>query len=144
MLLGTLTRKGAFMSDQALKLIPKGGYGLETIFDIVQHKYAGGGHPGAGGYIEVLEIKNPPGGRHGIIIHEENSDRGHMFSEWQTLEGALSAFDKYWGDAGLAYLFLPKLPLFIRRVICGNRTPWFYAKSEESIVGDLVSTQGKL
>lgn len=65
-----------------------GGYGQYSRFNIKQHKYAGGG-PGEGGgwgYIEVLEIQNPPNEKLGIVINERTSRDGGTFTEWDTLE----------------------------------------------------------
>lgn len=114
------------------KGVNHGGYGTETRFDITQHKYAGGGNSSCGGYIEVLEIKEPPDGRHGIIIHEWNTTMGHSFSEWKTLQDAIDAFNSFWGwNPRTIKVGLSKLHGFIRYVECGNRKPWFYAKNED-------------
>lgn len=117
-----------------------GGYGMSTRYDVTQHKYAGGGYgPGCGGYIEVLEIKNPPDGRWGIVINEYlNGDE--VFTEWETLEQAIAAWEKYWSSSrteGLA-----SLPGFKRRVVCGRMVPWFYAIGDERLIGDYAFPEG--
>jgi hypothetical protein len=124
--------------------IEHGGYGKYTRYDIVQHNYAGGG-PGEGGgwgYIEVLEIKNPPDGRWGIVVNESSSnDRCSAFSEWETLKDARAAFKKHWGSSNTAEEF-PKLQGFKRRVACGRLTPWFYAIGDEQLIGDYAFPEG--
>lgn len=123
--------------------IAHGGYGQYTRYDVVQHDYAGGG-PGDGGgwgYIEVLEIKNPPDGRWGIVINEHTSHKGGMFTEWETLDHAHAAFKKFWCSDSTEEKF-PKLTGFKRRVTCGELTPWFYAIGDEQLIGDYAFPEG--
>lgn len=124
--------------------VAHGGYGRYTRYDITQHKYAGGGHPGFGGFIEVLEIKNPPENRQGIVIydfHESNGSCESFFTEWETLESALEAFEKCWGSRD-AEKKLAALPGFKRSVTCGVLSPWFYAIGEEVLLGDYAFPDG--
>ena len=119
-------------------LVAHGGYGQHTRYDVVQHDYAGGGT----GFIEVLEIKNPPDGRQGVVIYESPGDsRGDAFTEWETIENARAAFARFWGrdDTGEEF---PKLPGFRRRVACGRLVPWFYAIGKELLVGDYAFPDG--
>lgn len=118
-----------------------GFYGRDTRYKIVQHKYAGGGSPGGGGYIEVLEIKNPPDGRWGIVINEHNSRFGTVFTEWETFKQALKVFEECWCVRDTAEK-MPKLFGFKRRVICGALTPWFYAIGDEQLIGDYTFPEG--
>lgn len=111
--------------------IEHGGYGRYTRYDITQHKYAGGGS----GYIEVLEIKNPPDGRFGIVINECPGYKDSVFTEWETLADACAAFEQFWGSSRTEVEF-PKLPGFKRSVTCGALTPWFYAIGNELLIGD--------
>ena len=123
--------------------IAHGGYGRYTRYDVTQHDYAGGG-PGEGGgwgYIEVLEIKNPPDGRRGIVINECQSHSGSTFTEWETIENARAAFAKSWSLRDAAEKF-PTLPGFKRRVVCGALTPWFYAIGDEHLIGDYAFPEG--
>lgn len=123
--------------------VAHGGYGRYTRYDITQHKYAGGGYPGCGGYIEVLEIKNPPDERWGIIINEDSSPKSKRcsFTEWETLKNALDAFSDYWCSNQTETKFA-KLPGFKRRVTCGALTPWFYAIGNEELIGDYAFPEG--
>jgi len=121
--------------------VAHGGYGNYTRYDIVQHDYAGGGSPGGGGYIEILEIENPPDGRWGIVIHEYTSYKGSVFTEWETVENARAAYARCWGSHDAAEGF-PKLPGFKRRVVCGALTPWFYAVGTEQLHGDYTFPKG--
>lgn len=123
--------------------ISHGSYGKYTRYNVTQHDYAGGG-PGEGGgwsYIEVLEIKDPPDGRWGIVINESTSHHGSGFTEWETLEDARIAFSKYWGDHHSVEKFA-KLKGFKRSVACGALTPWFYAIGDEQLIGDYTFPDG--
>lgn len=121
--------------------IGHGGYGRYTRYDIQQHEYAGGGHGGCGGYIEVLEIKNPPNKRCGAVIYEYNSGQDHIhssFTEWKTIKNAITAFEK---SRSFPDKF-SELDGFIRRVNCGLLTPWFYAIGEQQLVGNYALPEG--
>lgn len=118
-----------------------GAYGRYTRYDIQQHKYAGGGHGGCGGYIEVLEIKDSPDKRCNAVIYEYNSGQGHIrssFTEWNTIKNAITAFEK---SRSFPDKF-SELDGFIRRVNCGLLTPWFYAIGEQQLVGDYALPEG--
>lgn len=106
------------------------GHGYSR-YDIVQHKYAGGGS----GYIRVLEIRNPPDGRWGFVIEMFDGWAGTMFTEWDTIEQACVAYEAYWGTRDLQEK-LPTLEGFRRQVNCGVLTPWFLAIGNEQLVGD--------
>lgn len=117
--------------------VGQGGYGRHTRFDIKQLEYAGGGHPGCGGFIEVLEIKNPIDDKCAIILHEYQTQEYSVmcyFTEWDCVHNALDAFKKKW--EGLSSDNFPSLPGFRRRVECGRLTPWFYAIGDQEIIGD--------
>jgi hypothetical protein len=101
--------------------ISHGSYGKYTRYDVAQHKYAGGG----AGYIEVLEIKNPPDDRCGFVIYEYHDGAG-VFTEWETLENTEVAFENTWSSRERVDQ-LNLSPGFKRRVPCGALTPWFYA-----------------
>jgi len=110
-----------------------GCYGRYTRFDIVQHKYAGGGNEGGGGYIEVLEIKNPPDRRCGIVIYEYTTYGNSVFYEFSNLQDAILAFEKNCGGSGF-----PKCKGFLRRVVCDRLNPWFYAVGSQLLLDDFV------
>jgi len=110
--------------------ISHGGYGKYTRFDIVQHKYAGGGI----GYIEVLEIKNPPDGRHGIVLHEYSGPGGSIFYEFKTLKEAEGTWEKFFNGRKE----LGQCSGFIRSVPCGWMDPWFYAVGDQLLMGDFA------
>lgn len=124
--------------------ITHGGYGQYTRYDIKQHDYAGGGPGDGGGWclIEVLEIKNPPDGRWGIVIHENGSRKGAIFTEWETIEDARAVFKKHWGIFDDSLEFRKKLKGFRRQVICGQMRPWFYAIGDEELIGDYAFPEG--
>ena len=120
--------------------IAHGGYGQYTRYDVVQHKYAGGQNEAGWGYIEVLEIRNPPDGRCGIVINETGSEGG-AFTEWENLEYAVAAYNNFYSSHRTEKEF-PKLQGFKRRVACGGLTPWFYAISDEQLIGDYTFPDG--
>ncbi len=114
-----------------------GSYGCYSRYEIIQHKYAGGGHPGAGGIMEVLEIKNPPNGKAQFIIYERREEGWSInswFSEWDTLEYALAAFKDNWYRNGEE--IFSRLKGFKRLVSCGRFDPWFFAVGNEELMGD--------
>ncbi|OGZ03762.1 MAG: hypothetical protein A2648_02290 [Candidatus Lloydbacteria bacterium RIFCSPHIGHO2_01_FULL_41_20] len=117
--------------------VSHGGFGRYTRYDITQHKYAGGG----GGYIEVLEIKNPPEGRQGIVINEWNGYDGGVFTEWKTVADAVAAWEATWSGRRSETVY-PTMKGFIRRVVCGALSPWFYAIGEEELIGDYALPHG--
>lgn len=123
-------------------LLKHGGYGAYTRYDVEQHRYAGGGHSGGGGFIEVLEIKNPPDDRHGIVIYESDSLHGTRFTEFDSLEHAKNAFEGYWSMPDKTRQRFPQKPGFMRSVECGRLTPWFYAIGDEELVGDYAFPEG--
>ena len=133
-----------------MKSIGHGAYCRESRFDITQHKYAGGGEPGAGGkycggYIEVLEVKNPPLGQWPIVVHEWHTDcfeTESLFTEFATLSNAILFFDRNWGRRTTGLHQLAKG--FVRHVRCGECVPWFYATNGQTIVGDFVVPLGNL
>ena len=123
--------------------VSHGGYGKYSRFDIKQHKYAGGGPGDSGGwgYIEVLEISNPPDGRCGIVIHQTGSGSRTSFTEWGSVAEAVAFWEKNWG--GHQHNAVAKTaPGFKREVKCGLLTPWFYAIGEQGLIGDYAFPEG--
>jgi hypothetical protein len=110
-------------------LIGHGGYGKYTRFIIKQHKYAGGWN----GFIEVLEIKNPPEGRCGIVIHKCSNGRS-IFYEFESLNEAKETWKK---SFSFPEEFVNEKG-FIRHVGCSLLEPWFYAVGNQAIKGDFV------
>ncbi len=111
------------------------GHGASKRFSrytITQHRYAGGG-----GYIEVLEIANPPDGRCGIVIHNYQGSKGSIFTEWSSVQDAVNAYEAEFTDANIRNR-RQSLPGFIRRVDCHGLTPWFYAVGTQVLFGDFV------
>lgn len=123
-----------------------GGYALRSRFEIVQHHYAGGP-----GYVEVLEIKDPPPGKHPIVLCHYGTvwdggpwrDNSFQFWEFRTVEAAREAMDIVTGSPHLG----PKGLERIRQVDgllhvsdISESAPWFYAEEGEPIqlFGDFV------
>ena len=124
------------ISPETRKVKGEGGFHQYTRYDINQHRYAGGR-----GYIEVLEIKNPPENRCGFIINEYKPYDRSFFTEWKKIEDAITVFDSRWGSCDNDKTF-PKMDGFKRLVYCNELTPWFYAVGEEEIIGDYAFPQG--
>lgn len=120
-----------------LQSVQHGSYGAPTRFEMIQHKYAGGGS----GFIEVLEIKNPPDGRWGFVLYERLDAHHKSFSEWETIDDAKNTFKKHWGSSDSNEKY-KKLKGFKRIVNCGLMTPWFYAIGDEALVGDYAFPDG--
>lgn len=110
-----------------------GSFGAYSRYKIEQRYYAGG----HGGYIEALEIFNPPENRCGNVIYwrMDNGNRG--FSEFETMEDAVQAAEK--GDF---FSYYEKSKGFKRKVKCGYMLPWFYAIGDEELIGDYVLPNG--
>lgn len=124
-------------------LVEHGGYGMYSRYDVKQHKYGGGqGEDGSYAYLEILEIRDPPDGRHGIVIHESGTHLGggSLFTEWETLGDARKAFEKHWCKGSSKEV--AKLPGFKRLVVCGPLAPWFYAMGDEELKGDFALPYG--
>jgi|GEM_PF-1439711 hypothetical protein len=127
-----------------VKCVGHGSDGQCTRFRIVQHKYAGGGHSGAGGWIEVLEIKDPPGGRHGIVVYEYQESDGRAnsrFSCFATLEQAVAAWENCWSGGSNWKNSGERIagqPGFIKAVDCLGLDPWFYAIANQALCGDMA------
>lgn len=118
--------------------VEHGGYGMYSRYDVKQYKYAGGDSEGGiGGYIEAIEIRDPPDGYWPFVLYEWISDRGGMFWEFQDLPALIASFEKTWGfDRDRA-----KCKGFRRSVRCGFLQPWFYAVGDEHLVGDYACPQ---
>lgn len=117
--------------------VSHGAYGKYSRYEIKQHKYAGGGYPGSGGYWEALEIINPPSGQFGFVYYQffSGDDIDSFFCEFNTLENLLAATERYH--------ISPRKPMekmrgFLRRVECGLLTPWFYAVGDQELIRDYV------
>lgn len=125
-----------------------GGYGRYTRFNITQHKYAGGGS----GYIEMLEIHDPPDGRWPFVCLEHNGHYrpGDWFWEFKDLESMLAVWDQWWQRSRCEPLTKTEKMYDVERelvrpmknvkrtVECGFLTPWFYAMGDQIICGDFV------
>ena len=94
-------------------------------YKLVRHKHLGD----KSGFIEMLEVRNPPAGKGRFFIHEYHArSQTSAFSEWTTLKNALNAFEQ---TGGFVLFYARKLYLQLRGH--GNMTdckpqedPWFY------------------
>ncbi len=113
--------------------VTHGGYGRYTRYDILQHKYGGGGP----GYIEALEIRNSPDGKCGYVVHHYTCYVGSDFFEFDSIENAISAWEVCWSSND-RHKKISKQKGFLRMVRCGVMTPWFYAVGDQLVEGDYV------
>jgi hypothetical protein len=113
--------------------VQHGGCGMYTRYQITQHEYSGGGP----GYIEVLEINDPPDGRCGVVLHCYSAYEGSDFFEFDSMKNAKLAWKVCWGSRD-KYEKIKEQKGFLRDVCCGGWTPWFYAVGDQLIEGDVV------
>jgi len=128
-------------NTQSTKL-GQGPIGHYTRFDILRHRYGGGGYPGNGAYVEVLEIKDAPDGRHPFVIYHRAENYSWSwpkveasFTEWENLDQAISALENNSREISTGG-DCTKIPGFIRRVECGLLIPWFLAIGDQALIGD--------
>ncbi|HVX90710.1 MAG TPA: hypothetical protein VHC20_03675 [Candidatus Paceibacterota bacterium] len=117
-----------------------GAYQQYSRYDIKQDKYAGSDGESGSCYAELLEIKNPPDGRCGVVIYWYGTNGDGGFSEWGSLADARSA----WAKSGVrsSGKAAKECKGFIRFVECGVLRPWFYAIGDEHLVGDYTCPRG--
>jgi len=125
---------------EATTMVRHGGYAQPSRYQITQHRYGAGGNPGYGGFIELLEIADPPSGSSGVVIHErlENGPEiTEWFIEWRDLPSARAAAKVGWSMAGKRERLCAQ-PGFKRLVLCDARIPWFYAIGDQKLDGNFV------
>ncbi len=111
-----------------------GGYVMETRFIMTQHMYAGSDHAPFVGFVELLEIANPPPGQHPLVIFEHWNGQARFY-EFTDLSAAEQCFGRIFVRLGSS---LSKADGLIRIVDCGAHRPWFYAGDEDAVDGDFV------
>ena len=122
-------------------VVRHGNYKRESRYDITQRVYAGGPR----GYIEVLEIADPPEGYGNVVLYRYCDDASLcFFSEWDSFEDAQDAFRRVLSrflsgvrnaderEQKMRSLGCTKL------VHCGDRIPWFYAVENQPLDGPFV------
>lgn len=117
-------------------VLKHGSFSLQSRFNIIQHKYAGS----EGGYVELLEILNPPFGYSHFYICNISHDFPSSFTECQSSESAMIAWHIYFSNN---YLRLERAlnevcSFKFRLVMLKDLEPWFYADTDETIEGDFV------
>jgi hypothetical protein len=106
-------------------------------YAIHRHRYAGGGS----GYIELLEIRDAPDGRHSIVLNSRPAWDRRSFTEWQTVEDGIRAFERSFNYRE-EEARLETLPGFLRHVDCGMLQPWFCAIGNEDLIRDYAVPYG--
>lgn len=134
------------LPSSALVNVEHGGYGRYSRYEIEQIDYGGGQKETAGGYYEILNIKNAPEGRHPVVSHGYMSSGewfSQFFAEWESVEDAKA----HWEKVGRGRIITmrtfeeaedKKVKGLIRVVDTGYLSPWFYATGDAALVGDYV------
>lgn len=127
---------------QSERVVSKGGCGNYSRYPIEQLKYAGGGYSGNGGFIEALEITDPPDERCGHVLYHAMERpfmlESNLFIEFSSKENLLHAFEQLWNHSDELNTRTPKQTGFLRTIDCGPLTPWFYATGNQELLGDVV------
>jgi len=118
-------------THELLTRVNHGGFCRYSRYRIHQHECAGSPE----GYIEALEITDPPDGRPAHVVHEYEAAQGSVFYEFPTSKSAAEAWSAW---AGCLPARRATHPEMIRRVDCGACNPWFYAIGDQVVSGDLV------
>lgn len=119
---------------QARTVSGHGGYAMQTRFIMTQHMYAGSDHAPFIGFVELLEIADPPLGQHPLVIFERWNGQA-CFYEFEDLATAEQCFGRIFVRLASS---LSRADGIIRAVDCGERRPWFYVKEGEVLAGDFV------
>lgn len=102
-------------------VIAHGGYSQESKYEVVQHRYMGGDDEGVGGFVEVLEIKDHPPGRHPVVLSFWGTGWDYHFWDFETVELAVQALEKSWGSPKI----IDKQPGLLSKTV-SKQKPWFY------------------
>jgi hypothetical protein len=106
-------------------LVNQGSWTWLSKYEIIRHRRFAGDT----GFIEVIEVKNPPPDKGRFFIHDYHGyAEVSSFSEWKTLDNALHAFDR---TSGLVLYIARKMYIelggFIQMTDCKPKEdPWFY------------------
>lgn len=87
------------LPSSALVNVRHGSLGRYSRYELEQVDYGGGQNEAGGGYYEILNIKNPPEGRHPVVSHGYMSSGewfSQFFAEWESVEDAKA----HWDGAG--------------------------------------------
>lgn len=117
----------------------------KSIFTIVRHRYSWWTSVGTTvrPYEEILEIKNPPLGKCGIVMHSVGPNGEHRFTEWDSLEKACEVWDKTHHINDSNYMHELRQG-YMRYVYCYDAKPWFCGVEGDTIVEDFVAPPGQL
>ncbi len=114
------------------RIVRHGSYGRHTPYTLTQHRYGSTGcEDDVQGYQEILEIKDPPPGRHPIVIHLFRNDVGSRCWEFRSRSDA----DAGWQDllhrwrACADPHYLPRIAESVFAEFPGGNEPWFYDKT---------------
>lgn len=124
--------------------VEHGGYGRYSRYEIEQLEYRGGNNEVGGGYYEVLDIKNAPDDRIGVVSFGymfTGKETKQFFAEWESVEDAKAhaEIDRWKIFTSEAFIDTEEpIPGLIRAVDTGYLTPWFYATGDSDLIGDFV------
>ena len=104
-----------------------GSYSTKTLVEIKCHVHYWRGEEG---YIDVIEIKDPPSGRCGVVVLSHNF-RNNTYSllEWNDIPSALTMADALSSNIAAEFAGCDG---FIGIVILEHgQKPWFYAQAQD-------------
>jgi hypothetical protein len=113
-------------------LLTHGSHSVLSRFNVTHHAKAAG----CSGYIELLEIHDPPAGKCSIVIHKYHIDKGCVIIEFDTLQNAIIAWRFCYAHVEL-YHFRDQVG-FLRMIEHREKDPWFYAGDADNIEGDWI------
>lgn len=90
------------------------------------------------GYVEILNVKDGPDDKPGVILHERLRGGGRTFSYWKTVTNAQYMADQpCWPTSGTTESFQRAVG-FISLVKCDGLVPWFLAVGDEQLIGEFT------
>src|SRR3990172_391826 len=92
----------------------------ETCFEVWRHRYIGA----TTGYIEVLEVKNPPKGKWPIVIHMFDLGNNSTFFECKSVEEACKYTETFASILTMGLWYKVGKEPKLRKVKCNKLAPW--------------------
>ncbi|MDD5043323.1 MAG: hypothetical protein PHD51_01485 [Patescibacteria group bacterium] len=108
-------------------LVKHGSYSSESKYDITQHKYGCADcEEVPQGYAELLEIKNPPAGREGAVIHICIDGAGSRIFAFRTIAEARAAWELKCHELLKKDINFKGVKGFAKSIKYTRKEPWFY------------------
>lgn len=113
-------------------IVRHGSYGTESKYEVIQHNYiCTDCEDSVQGFAEVLEIKNPPLGKSGNVIHIFWGGIGETYFEFEKLRDAIGAYEttkSLFRSSGMEKVLvaIARKPGYISTGPSLHNRPWFY------------------